>query len=608
MKNEDSLEEKISEFYRKILEREPDQNGLEFFTQQIQSNNMHLENVSEIMINSEEYINLQEMKKKLIDYQKLFYKPIFIFGIPRSGTTILYQSMCKMPETIWMSDKDIENWLTIEEQEIIQNFFIQLSKNNKKIPSSEEAIYALGPSSSFGDDYIINGRYPVEGIIFWQRYFGYRYVDDISLKLKIDLLEKLSTLLKENNNRRFLNKNPLHSMRLFSLKKIFPEAKFIHISRDPRAVVYSMMKRAEKEERFLEGIEIKNRAIYEKLDFIQKWAWIYREFIESIQEFVTSYGSDVYNLKYEDFVKNPIMELKKILDFCELDTTESLESIIPPIKQLDNSWEQKFNSDEQRKILEISIPSINQTCYVHSIFSSDSSSKFINQKKEEFDINFFEKKIYSQNGEDGILEFIFNSIGTTNKFFVELGVGDGLECNSRYLLEKGWNGIMIDAVTNNQSAIKKEFITAENVNDILEKYDIPRIFDLLSIDIDYNTYWIWKAISHYIPRVVVIEYNSSVPYNESLVVKYDPVAKWDGTNYFGASLLALFHLGNSMGYTLVGCDSKGINAFFVKNDLLVERKIKKRNVKDLYKPPGYGMIINGVQVGHPISDKSMMAV
>ena len=87
----------------------------------------------------------------------------------------------------------------------------------------------------------------------------------------------------------------------------------------------------------------------------------------------------------------------------------------------------------------------------------------------------------------------------------------------------------------------------------------------MSLDIDYNTYWVWKAISGYHPRVIVIEYNSSIPPTESKTVKYIPNVIWDGkTNYFGASLLALDSLGKSKGYTLVGCDSKGINAFFIR--------------------------------------------
>ncbi len=267
-----------------------------------------------------------------------------------------------------------------------------------------------------------------------------------------------------------------------------------------------------------------------------------------------------------------------------------------------------------------------------------------------FDVNLHEKKIYSQNGEDGIINFIFSEIGTTNKFSVEFGVGNGFECNTIHLLEKkGWKGLMIDygadqeiqleniikkAWSNRnlglmhnirkdlkffkkminrkkrstlfQLSIKNEKVTAENIQNLFQKYNVPKNFDLLSIDIDYNDYWVWKSIVDFYPRVVIIEYNSSIPPNECRVVPYDPDAKWDGTNYFGASLLALKNLGLKKGYTLVGCDGAGVNAFFIKSDLIEDKTIG--DVEKLYKAPKYGAIINGIHIGHPPSDKKMMEI
>lgn len=269
---------------------------------------------------------------------------------------------------------------------------------------------------------------------------------------------------------------------------------------------------------------------------------------------------------------------------------------------------------------------------------------------DEFNINLHERKIYSQNGEDGIIEFIFSKIGTTNKFSVEFGVGDGFECNTTYLLEKkGWKGLMMDYGADQQiqwnsvmkkawsnrnlglmGSIKKdvkflkkiigrtkrssrfqhdikiEKVTAENIQKLFKKYNVPPIFDLLSIDIDFNDYWVWKSIVDYSPRVVVIEYNSSIPPTESRVVQYDPEAKWDGTNYFGASLLALQKLGLTKGYTLIGCNDSGVNAFFCKTDLL--QGIKIRPIQELYKSPKYGEIVNGKHIGHPSSNKKMMEI
>lgn len=223
-------------------------------------------------------------------------------------------------------------------------------------------------------------------------------------------------------------------------------------------------------------------------------------------------------------------------------------------------------------------------------------------------INFFDQKIYSQNGEDGILKIIFHKIGTTNKFCVEFGAGDGTQNNTRYLINKSsWDFLHMDCTDNNPPSVKKEFINAENINSLFQKYNVPREFDLLSIDIDSNDYWVWKAIEGYSPRVVVIEYNPNIPPTESKTIKYDPHAKWDGTSYFGASLLALVNLGKEKGYTLIGCDKNGINAFFIRNDLIEDHFII-RNINELYKPPHFWRKVNGKYVGHPPSRKEMISV
>jgi hypothetical protein len=223
-------------------------------------------------------------------------------------------------------------------------------------------------------------------------------------------------------------------------------------------------------------------------------------------------------------------------------------------------------------------------------------------------INLFEQCIYSQHGEDGILKMIFYKVGKTNKFCVEVGVGDGSECNTRYLIEKEkWDYLHLDSRDSTASSIKKEFITTENIEKVCQKYRVPKEFDLLSIDIDYNTYWAWRAIRNYHPRVVVVEYNASIPFTESKAVIYDPDAEWDHTNYFGASLLAFVTLAKSKGYTLIGCDKKGVDAFFLR-DGLIDNHFFLRDIKELYRPPQYGEHINGKYIGYPISTKKFMCV
>jgi len=223
-------------------------------------------------------------------------------------------------------------------------------------------------------------------------------------------------------------------------------------------------------------------------------------------------------------------------------------------------------------------------------------------------INKFEKKIHSQNGEDGILEFIFSLIGTTNKSFIEFGFATRNECNTAYLaIKKGWNGILIDANSEGIKKSKKFFkknmgknfnkikilnymINCENINKIFLDHRTSFQIDLLSIDIDGNDYWIWKEISSINPRVVVIEYNAHLGKEKALTVNYDPqfnvLEKHWSRCYFGASLNALEKLGKSKGYYLVGCDSKGVNAFFIRNDLK-HKEIEEKTSIECWNPPMY---------------------
>lgn len=196
----------------------------------------------------------------------------------------------------------------------------------------------------------------------------------------------------------------------------------------------------------------------------------------------------------------------------------------------------------------------------------------------------YEYNVLSKDGSDGIINMIFNTIGTTNKFFVEFGI-DGLDATPFLFYEHRWYGIWMDSDYDDPK-VKKETITAENINEIFAKHQVPKEFDLLCIDIDSNDYWVWKALD-YSPRVVVIEYNAHIPPNESKVVSYDVNFVHKKDDYFGASLLAMYNLGKEKGYTLIGCDSVGANAFFVKSEL-AEGKFKGGTVEELYMSPRYG--------------------
>ena len=195
----------------------------------------------------------------------------------------------------------------------------------------------------------------------------------------------------------------------------------------------------------------------------------------------------------------------------------------------------------------------------------------------------FESSQFSQNGEDGILAEIFRRIGTTDKFFVEFGIENGKECNCRRLLEAdGWKGLWIDGSDEHVASAKeffngkpvticKHYISRENIKEIFAENNVPKEFDLLSIDIDGNDYWIWQELKEYRPRVVAIEYNAAYLPEENWVMPYNPEHQFRNTAHFGASLRAYKELGEKLGYKLVGCDSVGVNAFFVREDCLGDK-------------------------------------
>jgi hypothetical protein len=227
-------------------------------------------------------------------------------------------------------------------------------------------------------------------------------------------------------------------------------------------------------------------------------------------------------------------------------------------------------------------------------------------------ITHYHKSVFTQNGEDGIIEEIFNRIGTTNKFFVEFGV-HGVKNNSTLLLVKGWKGLWIggdklakkyisdnfsESIRSRQLIFLNDWITRENIESILIKSEVPETFDFLSIDLDGNDYWIWDAIKSYSPRVICIEYNATYPPEISWIMAYRKDHVWDGTSYFGASLKALEMLGREKGYVLIGCDFAGCNAFFIRSDQNLELFESPFTTENHYESPRYFLqLSNGHQQG-----------
>ena len=190
---------------------------------------------------------------------------------------------------------------------------------------------------------------------------------------------------------------------------------------------------------------------------------------------------------------------------------------------------------------------------------------------------------YSQFGEDGAIQWLLARVPMASRTFVEFGVGDYHESNTRFLLEHdGWRGLILDRDVRHirflqesglawRSVIEARsgFITAENINEHLA--GMPEDIGLLSVDVDGMDYWVLTAITAVRPRIVVCEYNSLFGPTAAVTVPYDPsferTAAHHSTLYFGASISALGHWASQRGYRLVGSSAEGVNAFFVREDV-----------------------------------------
>lgn len=223
-------------------------------------------------------------------------------------------------------------------------------------------------------------------------------------------------------------------------------------------------------------------------------------------------------------------------------------------------------------------------------------------------------QVFSQNNEDGIISEIFNRIGTNSKKFVEIGAGDGIENTTRLLLETGWSGLWLEAGRAEVASIRNVVQNSIDKGDIVlidEKVDLENIEkliisrinfkpDYISIDIDYNTSHIWRKLAPLQPRVFCIEYNAHYPPSVSFEVPYKNDGVWTGTTRFGASLKALETIGREYGYSLVGCDIFGVNAFFVRNDLCHDDKfLGPFTAENHYEPPRFSSVHMRGHARHP---------
>lgn len=204
------------------------------------------------------------------------------------------------------------------------------------------------------------------------------------------------------------------------------------------------------------------------------------------------------------------------------------------------------------------------------------------------DIKEAEFKVFSQFGEDGILQYLIRKIGIDPELctFVEFGVETYEEANTRFLLiNDNWSGLIIDGSPASIARVRNSsiywrngltavaaFIDADNINQLIGDNGFRGEIGLLSVDIDGNDYWVWDRIDVVNPVIVVAEYNSVFGSDHAITVPYDPGFMRGNAHYshlyWGASLKALNLVANRKDYALVGCNSAGNNAFFVRRDRL----------------------------------------
>ena len=227
-------------------------------------------------------------------------------------------------------------------------------------------------------------------------------------------------------------------------------------------------------------------------------------------------------------------------------------------------------------------------------------------------------KVYSQNDEDGILHEIFRRLEISRGTFCEIGVENGLECNTLYLVHQGWRGGWIEGDENQRLPIQNRFGSLMNskrlalgigfiapdimnsaLNQVMSIIDVDyRDLDFLSIDIDGNDIYLLEAMDCS-PKVICIEYNGKFPPPVSKKPVLNPKNVWRGGDYMGSSLVAIDEVARNKGYTLVGTNIHGGDAFYVRNDLTEGKFVLDSSPANLYNPPRYWLTFDHFRhIGH----------
>lgn len=226
-----------------------------------------------------------------------------------------------------------------------------------------------------------------------------------------------------------------------------------------------------------------------------------------------------------------------------------------------------------------------------------------NQKTKISSLSEVEFQVFSQFGDDGIIQWLTNYLDIDNKTFVEFGVEKYIEANTRFLLFKDkWRGLVIDGESKNIEYIKNDvvsyffnlesicsFITKDNISDLIKSRGFDKDLGILSIDIDGNDYWIWKSLVDINPTIIICEYNAEFGLNP-WVLPYQEDFVWDKEKamyYWGTSLKSIYDLAEERGYSFIGCNSQGNNAYFIRNDKM--KDLKKLSCEEGFVLPKFSL-------------------
>lgn len=202
-----------------------------------------------------------------------------------------------------------------------------------------------------------------------------------------------------------------------------------------------------------------------------------------------------------------------------------------------------------------------------------------------------EFQVYSQFGEDGIIQWLIHNVAIDNKTFIEFGVEDYTEANTRFLLmNNNWSGLVMDGSEANMKRLNSwdylwkydltavaAFITKDNINQIILDAGFQGDIGILSIDLDGNDWWILNAIECVSPRILICEYNNIFGDEKKVTVPYDAefvrTKKHYSNLYWGCSIAAFRGWAKENGYYYMGSNSAGNNAFFVRKDCIEPEKV-----------------------------------